>query len=338
LKIYLSYKTKTHAWGGGNQFIKNLSKELNKKNLICDRPGDADLILFNSHHNLIETLKLKLKYPKKKFIHRIDGPISSYRGNEEKWLDDIIYLFNKTIADGTIFLSKWSRDENKKTGFNSNNKLTVIYNSANNKVFKEKRFLLPPKDKKIKLISSSWSTNFLKGFKVFKYLDENLDFNKYEMTFIGNSKIKFKNIKMIPPVNSEELSNNIYQSHIFIFASKIESCSNLLIEAMSTNIPILLIDGTSNNEIFNSNGFFFKDEKDVIYQLEKLINQYDDLEVKKKYFFDETTKLYIDFFQQIINDKIFMEKVSLFKAFSLYTKYLLVKVRNKIKFLKEKYL
>ena len=99
MKVFISYKTKGEAWGGGNQFLKNLKDKFLIMQQICDDPKDADIILFNSHHNLIETLFYKIKYPDKKFIHRIDGPISSYRGEKEKKLDKLIYLFNSKISN-----------------------------------------------------------------------------------------------------------------------------------------------------------------------------------------------------------------------------------------------
>ncbi len=302
MKVFISYKTKGEAWGGGNQFLKNLKDKFLKMQQICDDPKDADIILFNSHHNLIETLFYKIKYPDKKFIHRIDGPISSYRGEKEKKLDKLIYLFNSKISNGTIFLSKWSKDENIKKGYFSDNH-QVINNAPNNEIFKEKKYSLINQNRKIKILASSWSENLLKGFDIFKHLDENLDFNKYQMTFVGNSKIKFRNIKMINPVKSELLYNYIEDSDVFIFASKIESCSNLLMEAMATGIPVLVVDGTSNNEIFNSNGYIFKDKTDVINQLEKLISNYEKLKLEKRYYLDETIKRYYDFFQDISKDK-----------------------------------
>ena len=155
------------------------------------------------------------------------------------------------------------------------------------------------------------------------------------MTFIGNSKIKFKNIKIMNPVKSESLYNYIEKSDIFVFASKIESCSNLLMEAMATGIPTLVIDGTSNNEIFNSNGYIFKDKTDVIHQLERLINNYEYFKVEKRYFLDEITKEYYNFFQDIIKDQK-QKKIFLTEILELFLKYFYFKILNKLKFWKDK--
>ena len=335
MKIFISYNVKNEAWGGGNQFLKNLRDKLLKMQQICNDPKDADIILFNSHHNLIKTLVYKIRYPYKKFVHRIDGPISSYRGEKEKKLDKLIYLFNSKISNGTIFLSKWSKEENIKKGYFANNN-QVIYNAPDNKIFKEKKYSLDTQNRKIKIIASSWSENLLKGFDIFKYLDENLDFNKYQMTFVGNSKIQFKNIKMVKPVKSDLLYRYIESSDVFIFASKIESCSNLLMEAMATGIPVLVVDGTSNNEIFNSNGYIFKDKTDVINKLEKLVDNYEKLNLEKKYYLEDTIKKYNNFFRDTIKDKE-KNKLSIIEILELTLKLFYFKIENKFIFWKKKF-
>jgi len=75
--------------GGGNQFLKTLSKEFRRANLYVEDPKKAYSILFNSHHNLKNFLKFKLKYP---FIHGIDGPLYLIRGNDIR-IDRGIYQF-----------------------------------------------------------------------------------------------------------------------------------------------------------------------------------------------------------------------------------------------------
>ena len=335
MKIFISYKSKIEAWGGGNQFLKNLKHKLSKMQKICDDPKDADIILFNSHHNLIKTLFYKIKYPHKKFVHRIDGPISSYRGEKGTKLDELIYLFNSKISNGTIFLSNWSKNENIKKGyFLSNNQ--VINNAPDNEIFKEKKYSLVNQNRKIKIIASSWSDNLLKGFDIFKHLDENLDFSKYQMIFVGNSKIKFKNIEIIKPVKSHTLYSFIEDSDVFIFASKIESCSNLLMEAMATGIPVLVVNGTSNNEIFNSNGYIFNDKSNVINKLEELINNYEKLYILKRHYLNDTVKKYNNFFYNIFGDKK-SKKLSIKEILELILKFFYFKIENKFKFWKEKF-
>ena len=55
------------------------------------------------------------------------------------------------------------------------------------------------KNKKIKIVFASWSNNPTKGLSALKYLDENLDFWKYNLDVYGNFNINFKNISSYGP-------------------------------------------------------------------------------------------------------------------------------------------
>jgi hypothetical protein len=57
-----------------------------------------------------------------------------------------------------------------------------------------------------------------KGFKTFKWLDENLDFERYSMTFMGNipDDITFVNIQHQPPVTSEKLAPVLKHHDVYL--------------------------------------------------------------------------------------------------------------------------
>ena len=336
-KIYFTNKLIYKAWGGGNNFLRNLINKLKKDKLYTKNILESDSILFNSHQNLISVLKYKIKFPEKFFIHRIDGPLTSYRGLLGYFQDKIIFNLNQNIADGTFFLSKWSFKENLKNGLIKPNNYKIIHNAANNEVFKKKKFILKENTKKnkIKLIAASWSSNYLKGFDVYNYLDKNLNFSKYEMIFIGNSPVRFNNIKIISPKNHYYLYKYIRRSDIFIFASKIESCSNLLLEAMSCGIPILLRNASSNLEIFNGNGVIFENDIDSIKKLEELVKKYNKIKTIKEIKFNDIYYKYIKYIYQIqikgnskrINYIYFLKMVLLIYFYKVF-EFFLLKLKN----------
>ena len=119
------------------------------------------------------------------------------------------------------------------------------------------------------------------------------------MIFIGNSPVRFNNIKIISPKNHYYLYKYIRRSDIFIFASKIESCSNLLLEAMSCGIPILLRNASSNLEIFNGNGVIFENDIDSIKKLEELVKKYNKIKTIKEIKFDNIYYKYLKYICQI---------------------------------------
>ena len=273
-KIHILFKIKDGPWGGGNQFLKALRDEFKKTGIYEDDPGKSDLILFNSHQDLREALNLKFKYPEKKFIHRIDGPIFLIRGRDFV-IDKIIFYFSNKIADFSIFQSTWSLRKCKELGFKSNfDSEAVIHNAPDNTIFNKKGKKEFNSKEKIRLIATSWSQNWNKGFDVYRYLDNNLDFNKYEFIFIGNSPINFKNAKHIKPLPSKELSEELKKSDIFITASKKDPCSNSLIEALSCGLPAVAYNDGGHPELIQSGGEIFNKKEEIIDKIERIVNNY----------------------------------------------------------------
>lgn len=264
MKIHILYKFREGAWGGGNQFLKALRNYFKKKGIYAESPNEADVILFNSHHELKSIRKLKMKYPQTIFIHRVDGPIFYVRGNDME-TDKIIFGFNQSIADGTIFQSKWSQNKSYERGMRKNNFGTIIMNAPDLDIFyplENKR--LQKGNEKIKLIATSWAPNIRKGFNIYKFLDDKLDFNRYEMTFVGNSPIQFKNIKWIKPVPSRDIAKILRGHDMFIIASRNDPCSNSLIEALHCGLPAVARNDGGHPEIIGKAGITFKGEDDVL--------------------------------------------------------------------------
>jgi len=307
LKIYFAYKFINRPWGGGNQFLLFFYKSLLKKKEVTQDKIKSDIILFNSHHNLREVINLKFKYPEKIFIHRIDGPLSSYRPLDGKFLDYLIFKVNHYISDGTIFLSQWSKKESNLNGLRLNNTSTIIHNQANPKYFYFKKKKI--NKKKIKILYYSWSSNPKKGFSTLKFLDNKLDFQKFDFTFIGNTFEKFKNIKVLKPLKNYQIGNQIREHDLFIFCSKIESCSNTLLEAMSCGIPVFVKNFSSNPEIFNGFGDLYKSDDELLKKIKNFKNKFKEFKKPKKY---DASNLYRKFFIEVI-DKKKIKKLNFFQ-------------------------
>jgi len=275
-KIHILYKFVEGPWGGGNQFLKILLCYFREARVYSESPEDADVILFNSYpfsSEYLFNLVFKLKWKSDKIlIHRVDGPISYVRGTD-KTIDKIIFLFNKLFADGTIFQSNWSREKNYQIGMRRPPYETIIRNAPDPNVFNSKH-KKQPNEKKLKLIASSWSSNIGKGFDIYRFLDEHLDFNRYQMTFVGNSPIQFNNIKWIRPVPSLELADLLKEHDIYIIASKNDPCSNALLEALHSGLPAVARNDGGHPEIVGKAGELFEDESNVIEAIEKVAQDY----------------------------------------------------------------
>ncbi len=273
MKINILFEFNNGPYGGGNQFLKALKKYFSEKQVYEENIINAEIILFNSHHQFSKLIKYKKKYSDKIFIHRIDGPIFLIR-NDNMLLDSNIYKFNRFIADATIFQSEWSKQENLRLGIENNLHQTTIINAPNSEVFNCKNRLNFSQERKIRIIATSWSANIRKGFEVYKWLDKNLDFSKYEMTFCGNTPFVFENIKHIKPLPSNLLAEQLKKHDIFITASQKDPCSNSLIEALHTGLPAIVLKDGGHPEIVAQAGEVFDKNEEIIIFLDKIKNNY----------------------------------------------------------------
>jgi len=273
IKVNILWKF-DNVGGGGNQFLRTLRRYFMDNGLYEDNPNKADVILVNSKDCLEEASKVKTKI--NKIVHRIDGVFSVYRGEHERFNDIKVYDFSENYADGVIFQSEWSKVTSQNNGMFVHPNSTIIYNCADGKYFTKKD---KARSGKIKLVTSSWSDNMKKGFGVYKYLDDNLDFDKFDYSFIGRSPIKFNNIKMEGVLDSENLSRVLNSSDIFITASEDDTCSNSLIEGLTCGLPAIVLNSGGSSEILRNSGNageLFEDKYDII---EKVNMVYDNLDV-----------------------------------------------------------
>jgi glycosyltransferase involved in cell wall biosynthesis len=301
MKINILSELKEGAWGGGNQFQKALRQEFVKLGVYEEDSEKADAILFNSfpfRHEYLFRRIAELKKAGKIIIHRVDGPISEIRGRDLD-IDKIIYFFNNLLADGTVFQSAWSRTENFRLGMKKNNFETVIINAPDSGLFN--RFDKAPFDKKkIKLIATSWSANPRKGFALYKFLDEHLDFSKYQMSFFGNSPVEFKNIIQHPSAESKILAEELKNSDIFITASQKDPCSNSLIEALSCGLPAVALDDGGHPEIVGAGGEVFEGAADIFDKINMITENYGDYQARIKIeTIEYAARKYFDFIKEV---------------------------------------
>jgi glycosyltransferase involved in cell wall biosynthesis len=274
-------------------------------------------------------LKLKHKNPEKVFIHRIDGPIFFIRARN-KDMDKLIFDVSDKIADFAVFQSKWSFEKCRELGFGSE-KYTIIYNAPDKSIFNSEDRVEFSQDRKIRLIATSWSENINKGFNTYKFLDENLDFKKFEFVFLGNSPLKFKNIKHIPPVNSRRLAQELKNSDIFITASQNDPCSNSLIEALSCGLPALVLASGGHPELIGYGGEVFKNNEEVFEKLEKIVANYDDYQKNIPAFdIERTAEEYLKIFQN--RDFPSSRKINFFDLTKFLLKIHAINFRNRLSY------
>lgn len=302
MKIHILYNFQQGPWGGGNQFLKALKKEFQNRGIYEDLSEKADVVLFNSHHCLDDVFALKKSFPEKIFIHRVDGPIRLYRGRD-KILDKIIFQFNNLLADGIVFQSHWSKEQNQRVCNAHSPHETVIHNAPDSSVFNKQNKRPFDVQEKIRLIAVSWSSNIRKGFEVYKHLDEALDFSKYEMVFVGNSPFEFKNIKRQKPIPSKDLANVLKGQDIYITASQKDPCSNSLIEALSCGLPAVALNDGGHTELIQQGGELFQSKQEVIEKLNKIAHNYSYYQSRiPEFSIQKAAGAYYGFAEKVFND------------------------------------
>jgi glycosyltransferase involved in cell wall biosynthesis len=114
-----------------------------------------------------------------------------------------------------------------------------------------------------------------KGFDIYQYLDKNLNFDRFEFTFVGNSPMEYDNVNWIDPVPSKELADYLKQHHIYITASRNDPCSNALIEALHCGLPAVARDDGGHPEIIGGAGELFTNKSGVIPTIETVAENLD---------------------------------------------------------------
>ncbi len=268
------FSIKDTAWGGANQFFKALRKELAGRGEYTEDPMRADVIVYNSYQEVARALRLKRKVPRALLVHRL-GPIFEYhRGKAWRALDTLTITVANTLADVVVFQSQWSYDEACKRGFSKNKAYTIIHNAADSTIFNLNDKLPFHKNNKIKLIATSWSANPNKGLAWYQYLDEHVDWDRYEMSFFGNTTGTFKHISCRGVLSSEELSMQLKQHDICVSAVKDDACSNSIIEALATGLPVVALRSGGNGELVGSGGELFATQPELLEKINLVAERY----------------------------------------------------------------
>ncbi len=155
--------------------------------------------------------------------------------------------------------------------------------------------------RKIRLISASWSDNPRKGGPVYKWLDEHLDWNRFEYTFVGQTQERFTRIKHVPAVPSEQLADLLRQHDIYITASERDPCSNSLVEALACRLPAVYLNDGGHPEIVGLGGLPFEKREEIPGQLERLITHYHQFQsVISIQTIEEIAKTYLNVIKQML--------------------------------------
>lgn len=261
LRVFFLVTISTAPSGGGNQFLAALRNEFMRRGWYASRINEATTFLINSYHHCMRGLWLKISHPSLSMIVRLGPMFHLHRSSSWKLIDRLMILIANHFADIVIFQSQWSQEQARQLGFKGSTPHVVIYNGVTKNVFHQGHRDAP---KKIRLVSTSWSSNLKKGFEALRYIDRCLDWSKFEMTFIGNSPVRFSNIITLSPLPPRELADVLRQHDLFITATEDDACSNALLEALACGLPAVAFGSGANAELVGKGGIVFHSIYEVI--------------------------------------------------------------------------
>lgn len=256
--------------GGGHQFLRALVAEWERNGIgvaINCLPESAEALLINSF-NFTPDLLRRLLDREVRIVHRVDGPLQVYRGFDDG-TDHEIARLNREFSDASVFQSEFSKSENDRLGFGLLPG-PVIRNAADREIFTPRGQEGPIESSPLRVMAASWSDNPNKGLDVYRWLDENLDLEKFEFTFVGRAQTEFQRIRHIPAVPSEQLAKLLREHDVFLTASLNDPCSNSVIEALTTGLPCLYRRSGGHEELVGNGGIGFDKPEEIPAALECL--------------------------------------------------------------------
>lgn len=262
-------------YGGGNQFLLALRAELRHRGYRIETntiSRTTRACLFNSFNFDFDRLR-RFRRQGCRMVHRVDGPVSAYRGCDREQ-DERIWGINQELAAATVFQSEYSLKTHLEMGLRFRAPI-VVRNTCDPAIFNPSGRVAFDRARKIRLLSASWSDNANKGALMYKRIEERLDWNRFEYAFVGRSPVVFDRIRMLPPMDSCSLAALMRQHDVFITASLNDPCSNVVIEAMACGLPPVSVNSGGHAEIAGDAGLGFSSAEEVPALLDRMVNEYE---------------------------------------------------------------
>jgi glycosyltransferase involved in cell wall biosynthesis len=263
-------------YGGGNQFLLAVLGEWRRRGLEIEvncLSGETPACLFNSFNFDFRRLR-RFARSGARMVHRVDGPIGVYRGFDDG-TDVRIRDLNAELADATILQSRYSLDKHRELGIELRNPV-VIANAVDPDIFHPPAEREPLDGRRVRVIASSWSDNPRKGADVLEWLDDNLDSERYELTFAGRTQSSFERIHVVGPLASEPLADLLRTQDLYLAPSRDDPCSNALLEALACGLPAAYLRSGGHPELVGGAGLGFDDAEELPDVLARLVRELDE--------------------------------------------------------------
>jgi len=239
-KMYVNRAVVEGPYGGGNNFVKALYENASEHGYIATNnlTSDIDAIFmidprYDEHGvSINEIASYKTANPATKVFYRINE--CDKRKGENQVIDPVIKASSK-FCDVCFFISDWIMDYHVDKGWQCSNN-SVIYSGTNKQHFAPRRKI---DNGKINIVTHHWSDNRLKGQDVYEAIDDWISSrgDKYTFTYIGRTKSKFSNSKIVSPTFGQDLGNALSKFDVYVSGSRFDPGPNHIIESLACKIP-----------------------------------------------------------------------------------------------------
>ena len=267
--------------GGGHQTLRAVLGEMKRRGVgveIGAASAATRAVLFNSFN--FDTARLEWfasrLSPECRRVHRVGAVTTLYRGWDDG-TDAYVAELNKRFADSTIAISHATIDMYRSIGIELRD-ARVVYNGTDAAIFHPNGRERFDRSRRTRLIAVSWSDNPRKGGPFLRWLERELDWDRYELTFVGRTQETFERATVIPPIASGELADLLRRQDVFVTATENDAYSNALVEALCCGLPAIYLDSGGSSEAVKEAGFGFTEWDEVPALLERLRDEYEDLQ------------------------------------------------------------
>ena len=262
--------------GGGHQFLRALVGELERRGLTVELnriSRGTSMCLFNSFNFDFRRLR-RFARSDVRFVHRVDGPIGTYRGFDDG-TDARIAEINRELADATIVQSCYSLDAHRALGIELVEP-RLVANTVDPAIFHPPAVREPLAARRVRVIATSWSNNPNKGSDVVAWLDANLDHERYELSFAGQTTGSLRNVRVLGAIPTDEVAAELRRNDLYLAPSLNDPCSNALLEALACGLPAVFRASGGHPELVGEGGLPFDSPEEVPAVLDRLVSQLDE--------------------------------------------------------------
>jgi glycosyltransferase involved in cell wall biosynthesis len=264
--------------GGANQTLRVFVDECVRRGLRVEHntiSRTTRACLFNSFNFDFDQLRrfADRRPDGCRMVHRVGAVTTLYRGVDDG-TDARVAALNRELADATLAISQATIEMYRQIGIELVDPHVVhnpvdasIFNSGGREPFR--------RDRRTRLIAVSWSPNPRKGGPTYRWLEEHLDRDRYELTFVGNADAPYAWARTIAPLPSRELADVLRAHDVFVTATEHDAYSNALVEALACGLPAVYLRSGGSAEAVGEAGFGFDRRADIPALLDRLVEEYE---------------------------------------------------------------